>query len=58
MIVKVNGRPWVRNPMKLLNFSIYIILPATLGPGIFSAADRNGYKKQKNKSGEQRVASM
>jgi hypothetical protein len=29
-------------------FSIYLILPATLGPGVYSACNRNEYKKQKN----------
>jgi hypothetical protein len=29
-------------------FSIYLILPAALGPGIYSASDRNEYQKQKN----------
>jgi hypothetical protein len=34
-------------------FSIYLILPAALGPGVYSASDRNEYQKQKNKvSGE------
>jgi hypothetical protein len=31
-----------------MNFSIYLILPATLGPGLHSASDRNEYQKQKN----------
>jgi hypothetical protein len=29
-------------------FSIYLILPAALGPGVFSASNRNEYQKQKN----------
>jgi hypothetical protein len=29
-------------------FSIYLILPATLGPGIHSASNRNEYQNQKN----------
>jgi hypothetical protein len=34
-------------------FSIYIILPAALNPGVYSASNRNKYKKQKtNVSGE------
>jgi hypothetical protein len=28
--------------------SIYLILPAALGPGIYSASNRNEYQKQKN----------
>jgi hypothetical protein len=36
-----------------LIFSIYVTLPAALGPGIYSASDRNKYQKQKNNvSGE------
>jgi hypothetical protein len=31
-------------------FSIYIILPASLGPGAYSASNRNEYQKQKNVS--------
>jgi hypothetical protein len=32
---------------------IYLILPAALGPGVYSASNRNEYQKQKNKvSGE------
>jgi hypothetical protein len=34
-------------------FSIYLILPATLGPGVYSASDINEYQKLKtNVSGE------
>jgi hypothetical protein len=29
-------------------FSIHLILPAILGPGVYSASDRNEYQKQKN----------
>jgi hypothetical protein len=36
-----------------LIFSIYLILPAALGPGVYSASNRNEYQKQKNSvSGE------
>jgi hypothetical protein len=31
-----------------VNFSIYLILPAALGPGVHSASNRNEYQKQKN----------
>jgi hypothetical protein len=35
------------------SFSIYLILPAALGPGVYSASNRNEYQKQKNNvSGE------
>jgi hypothetical protein len=34
-------------------FSIYLILLAALGPGVYSASNRNQYQKQKNNvSGE------
>jgi hypothetical protein len=32
-------------------FSIYLSLPATLGPGVYSASNRTEYQKQ-NVSGE------
>jgi hypothetical protein len=36
-----------------LMFSIYLILPAALGPGVYSASNRNEFQKQKNNvSGE------
>jgi hypothetical protein len=41
--------------MKWMNvfFSIYLTFPAALGPGIYSAPNKNEYQKQKNKvSGE------
>jgi hypothetical protein len=38
-------------------FSIYLILPASLNPGVYSAPKTNEYQKQKNKvSAEQRAA--
>jgi hypothetical protein len=30
-------------------FPIYLILPAALGPGVYSAFNRNKYQKQKKK---------
>jgi hypothetical protein len=33
-------------------FSIYLILPAALGPGVYYASNGNEYQKQKNVSGE------
>jgi hypothetical protein len=34
-------------------FSMYLILPAAVGPGVYSASKRNEYQKQKsNVSGE------
>jgi hypothetical protein len=29
-------------------FSIYLFLPASLGPGVYSTSNRNEYQKQKN----------
>jgi hypothetical protein len=37
-------------------FSIYLILLAALGPGVYSASNRNEYQKQTNVSEEQSVA--
>jgi hypothetical protein len=31
-----------------VNFLIYLILSATLGPGVYSASNRNEYQKHKN----------
>jgi hypothetical protein len=40
-----------------MNFPIYLILPAALGLGVYSASNRNVYKKQKNNIfGEKSVA--
>jgi hypothetical protein len=33
-------------------FSNYQILPVTLGPGVYSASNRNEYQKQKKKMGD------
>jgi hypothetical protein len=35
-----------------MDFSIYLILPAALSLGVYSAFNRNEYQKQKNLSGE------
>jgi hypothetical protein len=38
-------------------FSIYLILPAALGPGVYSASNRNEYQTQKNNvTGEKSAA--
>jgi hypothetical protein len=31
-----------------VNFLIYLTLPAALGPGVYSASNRNEYQKHKN----------
>jgi hypothetical protein len=53
----VNGNLSVWIMLQWINFSIYLILPAALGPAIYSASKRNEYQKQKyNVSGEQSLA--
>jgi hypothetical protein len=42
--------------MRRMHFSIYLILPAALGPRVYSASNRNEYQKQRNVSGEWRAA--
>jgi hypothetical protein len=42
-----SGRSRVRDPMRWIS-SIYLILLAALGPGVYSASNRNEYQKQKN----------
>jgi hypothetical protein len=37
-------------------FLIYLILPATLGPGVYSASNRNEYQKQKDNVSEEKSA--
>jgi hypothetical protein len=46
------GRSRVRIPMSSDLFPIYLLLPAALGPGVYSASNRNKYQKQKNVSVE------
>jgi hypothetical protein len=39
--------------MRLVDFSIFLILPAAVDPGVHSASNRNEFQKQKNNvSGE------
>jgi hypothetical protein len=38
---------WVWDPMRWVS-SIYLILPATLDPGVYSASNRNQYQKLNN----------
>jgi hypothetical protein len=33
-------------------FSIHLILPAAIGPGVYSASNRNEYQKKKNNVSE------
>jgi hypothetical protein len=44
------ARSRVRYPMGEWVFSVYLILSAALGPGIYSASNRNVYQKQENNS--------
>jgi hypothetical protein len=48
----------VQDPMRWMHFfSIFLIPPTALRPGVYSASDRNEYQKQKhNVSWEQRAA--
>jgi hypothetical protein len=41
------GRSMFRFAMGLLDFSIYLILPAALGPGVDSATNRNEYQESR-----------
>jgi hypothetical protein len=43
-------KPEVRDPMRriIFFFSIYLNIPTALGPGVYSASNRNEYQKQKN----------
>jgi hypothetical protein len=34
-------------------FHIYLILPAALGPGVYSTSNRNEYKEQENNVSEE-----
>jgi hypothetical protein len=45
-----SGRLQVRVLMRSLIFSVYLILPAALGPKVYSASDRYMYQKQKKKN--------
>jgi hypothetical protein len=46
-------RSRVQDPMRWMHFSVYLILPVEIGPGLYSAHNRNEYQKQKNNvSGE------
>jgi hypothetical protein len=51
------GKSRVRDPIKRMKFSIYLILPPALCPGFYPTSNRNEYQKQKNNvSGEQSMA--
>jgi hypothetical protein len=45
------GTSRVRDPMRWI-FLIYLIIPAKLGPAVYSTSNRNEYQKQKYVSGE------
>jgi hypothetical protein len=51
VVAKALGRKVVGSrPNKVNEFpSIYLIFPASLGPGVYSATKRNEYQKQKKK---------
>jgi hypothetical protein len=49
---KLGGRTGLR-PDEVIEFSIYLILPAALSPGVHLASNRNEYQRKKNNvSGE------
>jgi hypothetical protein len=39
-------------------FSIYLILPAALGPGVYSVSNRSEYQKQKNNASRDQSAAV
>jgi hypothetical protein len=39
------GRSLVRDKIRLINFPIYLTLPAALSPEVHSASNRNKYKE-------------
>jgi hypothetical protein len=47
------GRPRVQILNFNLIFSIYLILTAALGPGVYSASNRNEYQNNKNNVSEE-----
>jgi hypothetical protein len=49
MLYKPEGRGFETRCGELLFFLIYLILPATLSPGVYSASNRNEYQKHTNK---------
>jgi hypothetical protein len=46
------GRSRDRDPMRSVIFVIYLLLPAALCTGVYSASNRNEYQKQKNVTGD------
>jgi hypothetical protein len=49
-------RSRIREPIMWKTFSIYVILPAVLGPGAYSASNRYEYQKQENNVSEENGA--
>jgi hypothetical protein len=41
------GRSWVQDPIRSMKFPIYLILPAILGAGVYSASNKNEYQNMK-----------
>jgi hypothetical protein len=41
------GKSRVRDPMRLMNFSFYLMLSTAPGLGVYSSSNRNEYQKQK-----------
>jgi hypothetical protein len=45
------GKPLFRDPIRSLNFLIYLFLPAALGPRVYSTSNINEYQEQKKTFG-------
>jgi hypothetical protein len=41
------SRSRILDPMRRVILSIYLIFPPALGPGVYSASNRNEYKRRK-----------
>jgi hypothetical protein len=48
VVVKATNRKVAGSIPDEVIFLIYLILPAALGPGVYSASNRNEYQKHKN----------
>jgi hypothetical protein len=44
----MNGKEYASDKTELASINAYLILPAALGTGVYSASNRNEYQKHKN----------